>query len=194
MIEFAIAFAGLAIGFAIGRIEVFMNLRYETYKQRITEFYLPIYTLHIKTTKGMAYDFSHFPDETMKEMASIIIEKQWYSDKSLRDPIYEFTCMYSGFIDRAVKKSIQSGQISDAEVKEDEEWCDAINRAYRAISSQAFQECDMSMTRLLSPSIADLFRIAFGRNTNVVKKAENRNQAKSANENTGEKEEPFFPW
>lgn len=181
MQEWAVALVGVFIGFFVGRVDNYLNVRFDAYRAKVEKFYQPLYVLHIKATRGCAFDFFDLPEDSKIAICQHVIEKSMFADKDLQDYLSEFMWYAT---------DAEKGIISQADILH-------LNNCYRIILDRAFDERAEALTRLLEPTYLDLFQVAFKRSINRKDKNSFDQHSKRDKDDGGDDKKPhhnFFPW
>lgn len=92
--QLAIVLITAIVGFAIGRWDNKMNLRRETRKERLDNFYMPFVKLYDLTHMASAYDFLNFEPEIQRQYVEMLVSNMVYTSKFLREYIIQFMMLY----------------------------------------------------------------------------------------------------
>jgi hypothetical protein len=88
--EIIIALASILIGFCLGRLGDWLNIRRMARKERLDNLINPIVSFHKRVHKACALDFSDIAREDQEQFINILVYNSIYSDKFLNENIYEF--------------------------------------------------------------------------------------------------------
>ena len=135
---------GALLGFFIGRVEVFISVKHDAYKQKVLEFYSPVYVTHLQYTSGCARNYTDLSSDAQDDMFNIIIGKMIFADKHLQENITVFLWTHNNY-----KQGIS-----------DESDIAALNENYQRIVSHSEVEHINAMDKLLSPMFLSLISTA----------------------------------
>lgn len=123
--QILIASATAAIGFGVGLINNKINLKQETKKERLTNFYIPFVKLYDSTHMAAAYNFLDFSEDIQKQYVQLLVEKKVYAPVVTREYITQFMMIYHG---------IYRGGELDSEDQE------CLNKTFNTISELIYDE------------------------------------------------------
>lgn len=125
VVQILIASATAIIGFAIGLINNKINLKQETKKERLTNFYIPFVKLYDSTHMAGAYNFLDFSEDIQKQYVQLLVENKVYAPEITRAYITQFMMIYHG---------IFRGEKLDSEKHE------CLNKTFNTISELIYDE------------------------------------------------------